>query len=127
MRDRPVTAQIRYNRDVFKRLTSLFFGTFVFGIPAGFIISVLILLLPFVAFDWLFGASLFIPRQLGLVNEIEAAEIIEIQGGAEQQINLSRSGRYLITATEKVAANFLVNITAQEGGQPVISSSVSHH
>ncbi|MCB0013663.1 MAG: hypothetical protein KDE34_17240 [Anaerolineales bacterium] len=104
---------------MFKRLTSLFFGTFVFGIPAGFIISVLILLVPFVAFDWLYDASLFIPSQLGLVDEIEAAEIVEVQGGAEQQIGLRQPGRYLIMATEKVAANFLVNIVAQDGGQPV--------
>ena len=84
------------------------FRSCIIAFIVGPIVFVLLLYLasalPFVT-NYLIGPLLFIPNQLGLIERITNDDVIPISLPAENEVTLSKPGRYFIYSTDLLAAD----------------------
>ena len=107
-----------------KQLASTLFGTLIIGIPLAALMMAAIIAIPAFTVDAAYSAALFIPGKLGLVPEVTADEIIEIEGGQDTLVTLARNGRYRIFADKLIAPNTIITLTSQPDGQIVEVTSL---
>lgn len=102
-----------------KQLISIFWGTFVVGIPTAVLMTLAILAIPSFTLDAAYSVALFIPDKLGLVAEVDPAEVIQINGSQDAIVNLARSGRYRIYSPEPIATNTKIELLSQQDAQRI--------
>ena len=100
---------------MFKRVLSMAFGVFVIGVPLAVIFMALGFIVPVKTIEVVYDASLFIPQKLGIVDRVSSDEIIEMSGGQEKIVHLSRNGRYRIYSEEPLAVDTEITIISEDG------------
>ena len=98
---------------MFKRIFSTAFGTFI-GIPISVILIIGLVYFPSTVIDKAYEISLFVPTKLGLVRPLTMEEILEIDGGQENVVNLPRRGRYRIYSKDPIALTTDVTLISEE-------------